>query len=409
MEDTYSSKVISDTDRISYSNKSSPLRIQHLENLTISNELRGSSNQLEDSHSRYPYSQTIRPPVLTKQRSSSIRLTGSSMQSNPEHEKRLNQIQQKLNGKKLMTESIENEITALRKNLLKKSQEGNQFITNLEESHDRILKALRNQIASLKQQHEYNTTVNGQEIQRVKEEYDSKIRLAERDRANVITSAKDKLETTQKAYLNQNEQLSETRHLSSIMSIQHDENIKALNNQTRDLTSQVEQYKQKLTQISQLEIPKIEREKKDLIKDHERTMSSFKIDHEKNIIELENKVDLKELQIEKLEYEIADIRRKLVSKFQEGDRYVQQLQEKLISSQRNLDIYKQDAKRLANIQQDVVNERKILKNESALLKHEYSRIRKENRRFKKDCSQLGGLVYGKLSVSPMKKSAKILN
>lgn len=407
MEDTYSSKIPTESEKISASYKSSPLTIQHLENLTVSQDLRDSSIRLDELESRFSRSHMVRSSSMVKQRGESRQLTGSSSQSHLDHDKKLQQIQQQIHGKKLTTENIESEITALRKNLLRKSEEGNHFLANLEESHERILHALRNQIASLKQQHEYNTAVQEQEISRLKEEYDSKIRQADRDRTATVHVLKERLESSHKSLFSQNEKMSEARHLSNIMQIQHDESIKSLTHQIKDLTSQAEQYKQKLTHISQIEIPKLEQEKKDLIREHEKVITNFRADHDKNILEMQNRIDLKELQIEKLEYEIADMRRKLISKTQEGDKYIQQMQEKLITSQRNLEIYKQDLKRLTTIQEDVTNERKILKNELSLLKHEYSRIRKENTRLSKECKKLGGLVYGKLSVSPLKRSKSL--
>jgi hypothetical protein len=407
MEDTYSSKVPTESEKISSTNKSGPLTIQQLEKLTTSQDLRDYSIKLDESQPRFSRSQISRSSSMVKQRNASRQLTGSSSQSNLDHENKLKQIQEQLYGKKLTTENIESEITALRKNLLRKSQEGNYFLANLDESHERILHALRNQIASLKQQHEYNTAVQEQEISRLQEEYDSKIRQADKDRAATVNVLKERLESYHKSLFSHNEQMSEARHMSNIMQIQHDESIKSLTDKMKDLTLQAEQYKQKLSHISQVEIPKLEQEKKELIREHEKVITNFRVDHEKNILDMQNRVDLKELQIEKLEYEIADIRRKLISKTQEGDNYIQQMQEKLLTSQRNLEIYKQDLKRLTTIQEDVTNERKILKNESSLLKHEYSRIRKENRRLSKECKKLGGLVYGKLSVSPIKRSKSL--
>ena len=261
--------------------------------------------------------------------------------------------------------------------------------------HERNLENLRGQIAGLKQQLEHNERSSTREECRLEEDHNYRLNILQRETELNLRPVQAQIaeyeKNIERAKLTHN---SEIREINRNVQDLRQEN-QGLRPKVELLRSELETLKNKLVQESQNELAALEREKKDVTRNHHVDLEQMTEEHRKGVASLHKVLDSREQRIEDLQRELAGNKRALNELILNSEAEIRRLEEGLQQARLTLNKQEREMKTIHSAMNEAKKEAKILSNEKSSMESDITSTKKENEYFKQEIKRLDRLVYGK--------------
>mmetsp|Transcript_1878 Transcript_1878/g.4044 ORF Transcript_1878/g.4044 Transcript_1878/m.4044 type:complete len:370 (+) Transcript_1878:7550-8659(+) len=272
-----------------------------------------------------------------------------------------------------------------------------------EDNHARVTESLHKQIAALREQVEISGQAHYKEVRRLKEDFETKLLEAIREKDSTEHNLRSRLQELSQALEGERSKASHYKHELIATKGSSTDEITKLQNQLRSLQAESERAKKLHFDSAKRDHETIERERQAARTEKETLIEEFKRQYDAQVTELKLRLESKDALLINLEQELNDARRQLSSRSESSARDLVTLQETLRSTRKVLEIQEQDLERLKRDREESRKESKLMSKEGAVLEHELALTRRENQELKGQNKRMQKIVYGR---SPRKSVNK---
>ena len=261
-----------------------------------------------------------------------------------------------------------------------------QRLDDLQFQHERSLKSLQSQIATVRlqidglhQDHQFHR-------QKLREDHEYKLRSlladsSDRTRALQMQVEEASRRRREAETLQRRVAAAETTH-------------SALNEEVCRLTADVQLLSSQVREAAESQVQRAERERQLLREQHEHKLQTLQSDHRRAVYGLQEDVAHKQGMVAALQQELATLRRQVQEKRGVADKEIYELEQAFQSNLKELTGEQQEHERLKLLRQGAKQENEQLLGEANRLQSEASAVKRQNETLKFQIDKLKKLVYG---------------
>jgi len=287
-----------------------------------------------------------------------------------------------------------------------------EFVGQLERNHERALKSVYDKLSAQEAEHETNTENLRRQLMELRRQIEAADDQHEREITNINQEANLRRENLIKekdsVVLNLRNQIQEAKVSLSQQKTRSQEDqasvteeiakYRSSNNELREkirvLTKEIDYYHQEF-QGTEQEIGRIEKLKRETVRDHEAEVSAIRRHHQTRMADLEDLILRKDSEIKHLENEVFALKTEVADKQENHSKDVEHFEQVLNSTLKMTEMQERDLQRITTAREETFKHRNVLINEKDKLTKEIRQLSKENQDLLEKIANLERLVYGR--------------
>ena len=259
-------------------------------------------------------------------------------------------------------------------------------------NHDKIVEALRNQVASLRQQLDLSEKVSQAELSKVRESTEDRLARSIREKEERLTFVAAKASDLQRQLDGEIEKNSLLRQEILSMKLKHSEETGRMEAQTRALKQEVDLLRNSSLPKAENELQRVRGESSRREEEIQMNIAHLRTEHEAAKEQMLAQLRGKDSIIQGLEAELNEVKSFGQSRKQAQERDMDMLQGTVNSSKKVISLYEQEIERLKQSRDEAKKEATRAIKEAAVSELETARLKAKNEQLESQIEKMQRLL-----------------
>lgn len=262
-------------------------------------------------------------------------------------------------------------------------------------NHDKIVEALRNQVASLRQQLDLSEKVNQAELAKARDGAEDRLTRLLREKEERLTFVAAKASDLQRQLDAEIEKNSVLRQEMLSMKLRQSEETGKLEGQVRSLRQELEFLRNGSLAKAEIEIQRLKGDSSRREEEVQRLTSHLQSESQTLQEQLLAQLRSKESAFQSLQSELRDLRASDLSRKAASDRDLEVLQNTINSSRKVISLYELEIERLKQNREEAKRDAVKANKEAAVAEMETARLRAKNEQLESQIEKMQRLISTK--------------